>query len=268
MKVMTSPPEPQETPRRRNANPSAWPLALVLVVAILTGAGLWVFHTVSRIPGATVDRGTEALRLLGGELGTLAAAFRQGTVTTRFTSYASRVTGNTYLQFATLEQFEVFRRTDEATLAWGNLPLPPLVVEASAPVTYSYYLDLEGEWQFDLDGQVMTVITPPIGANPPAVDVSELRLEARTSSWFRDEEAALDKLRTGLSRMARERADEHVELVREIGRRQVEDFVRTWLVQAFGDGGDYQIEVVFADEAGRRELPSGIGATEELPPPG
>ena len=37
-------------------------------------------------------------------------------------------------------------------------------------------------------------------------------------------------------------------LVREAGRRKVEAFVETWLVQRFADGTSYRARVVFADE--------------------
>jgi hypothetical protein len=36
--------------------------------------------------------------------------------------------------------------------------------------------------------------------------------------------------------------------VREAGRRKVEAFVETWLVQRFSDGREYRARVVFADE--------------------
>ena len=44
------------------------------------------------------------------------------------------------------------------------------------------------------------------------------------------------------------RARQHVPLVREAGRRKVEAFVETWLVQRFSDGRRYRARVRFADE--------------------
>jgi hypothetical protein len=40
-----------------------------------------------------------------------------------------------------------------------------------------------------------------------------------------------------------------VPLVRETGRRKVEAFVETWLIERFSDGKQYRARVVFADEA-------------------
>ncbi len=65
---------------------------------------------------------------------------------------------------------------------------------------------------------------------------------------MRDTDEAMDKLRAVLTDLARERALDNVELVREVGRRRVEDFVRTWLGNEFPDSERLRIDVVFADE--------------------
>ena len=48
--------------------------------------------------------------------------------------------------------------------------------------------------------------------------------------------------------MARTKARQNVALVREVGRRKTEEFVETWLVRGFSDGGTYRARVAFADE--------------------
>lgn len=240
-----------------------WPLALVVVVAILVGAGLYVFRSLRDLPGDAVDRSVEVLH----ELQTLAAAFRQGTLEVRFLSYATRAEGRNDLQFATLEQTEIFRRKDETSLLWGRLPLPEVVVEATAPVTYTYYVDLNGTWKFEIEDGTVRVLAPPIRYNKPAVDASEIRFETRTSSVFRDEEAALEALKAGLTEMAERRARENVPLIRELGRVKVEEFVGNWLARSFGDGEEYHVEVVFADEPGG-DVETGEGRDERLRLPG
>jgi hypothetical protein len=225
-------------------NPWARTVLWVALVALVVGAGLYVFKSLRDLPGDAVDRGVETLERLGD----LAAAFRQGTVETRFLAYATRVSGSHYLQFATLEQTEVFRRTDAASILWGQLELPEVVVEATAPVTTTYYLDLDGTWDLRLDGPTVRVVAPPIEFNKPAIDASEIEYEARTTSWFRDEEEALAKLKEGLTALSIERARDNVPLVRELGRRKTAEFVESWLVRTFDDGGGYRVEIVFADE--------------------
>ena len=180
----------------------------------------------------------------------MAAAFRTGTVTTTFRSYATEVSGTTRLQFAELRQEELFERRDSEAVLWGALVLPDVVVEARAPVTYTYFLDLDEEWRFRIEGRDVLVAVPTVEWNRPAVDVSALRFTVREGSVFRDEQVALGRLRAELTPLLDRRARQHVPLVREAGRRKVEAFVETWLVQRFTDGGDYRARVVFGDEVG------------------
>ena len=96
------------------------------------------------------------------------------------------------------------------------------------------------------------------------MDVSALGFTVREGSVFRDEQIALDRLRSELTPLLDRRAREHVPLVREAGRRKVEAFVETWLVQRFADGEGYRARVRFADEPAAASprplvLPSPIG---------
>ncbi|HEX9189281.1 MAG TPA: hypothetical protein VGB87_19545 [Vicinamibacteria bacterium] len=215
------------------------------MVAIVIAGAVFVFHSARSLPVEVMEGGRQALR----DLREVAAAFRTGTVTTRFHGYATEVSGRTRLQFAELRQVEVFERRDAEAVLWGALSLPDVVVEARAPVTYTYYLDLDKEWRFRLEGRDVVVIVPPVEWNRPAVDVSVLRFSVREGSVLRDEQVALDRLRTEMTPLLDRRAREHVPLVREAGRRRVEAFVETWLVQRFADGEGYRARVLFADEA-------------------
>ena len=103
----------------------------------------------------------------------------------------------------------------------------------------------------------MHVQAPAIRFNRPAIDASEIRYEVRASSLLRDEEAALEQLKQGLSVMSERRAREHIALVREVGRAKVREFVERWLAGSFGDAENYRVVVRFADEAalGARDRP-------------
>ena len=83
---------------------------------------------------------------------------------------------------------------------------------------------------------------------PPAVDVSALRYDVSEGSVLRDEQIVADRLRLELSGLVAMRARQHAPLVREAGRRKVEAFVESWLVQRFTDGDGYRARVRFADE--------------------
>lgn len=203
-----------------------------------------MFQSLRDLPGDAIDKGREAI----ADAVSLAEAFKQGTVQTIFAGYAAKVTGTTYLQFATLEQTEVWTRQDSSALFWGALELPDVVVSATAPVTYTYYLDFNDSWTFTLDGDHLRVVAPRIRFNQPAVDASRIRYDVVDSSLLRDEDEALAALKRGLTVAARRRARQNIALVREQGRRQTREFVETWLQKGFGEDEAHRIEVVFADE--------------------
>jgi hypothetical protein len=253
--VSASPPDPPDRPASGHA---AWALAsaMVAIVAILTGGGLYLARSARSLPADLVDRGAAALR-------EVAAAFRSGTVTTSFRSDATRLRGTTRLQVVELRQLETFERRDAESILWGALALPDVVVEARAPVAYDYFVDLEKDWRFTLAGKDVLVTAPPLEWNPPAVDVSALRYEVREGSVLRDEAIVTERLRAELSGLVALRARQHVALVREPARRKVEAFVETWLVQRFADGTGYRARVRFADEPEETTPPA-----PSLPPAG
>lgn len=236
----------EELAPRPSQAPWALAAAAVAVVAIVTGGALLVLRSARELPADLAEGGRQALR----ELREVAAAFRTGTVTTSFHAHATEVSGTTRLQFAELRQEEVFERRDSEAILWGALALPDVVVEAQAPVAYTYFLDLDKEWRFRLEGRDVLVTVPAVEWNRPAVDVSALRFTVREGSVLRDEQVALDRLRAEITPLLDRRARQHVGLVREAGRRKIEAFVETWLVQKFSDGGGHRARVVFADEPG------------------
>jgi len=179
-------------------------------------------------------------------LAKVAAAFNRGTITTSFISYATTISNTTYLQFATLKQMEVFTRTEEPSTAFGYIPLPDVVVEARAPVEYTYYLDFKAKWQFVLRENVIYVIAPPIRYNKPAVDASKLNYEVK-KGYVKSSEA-LDNLKQSITGLVVLRAKENIPLVRETGRKQTSDFVEKWLSKSFADGKQYPVKVYFPDE--------------------
>ncbi len=250
-------PEPRQK-RKSALEYSAWPIAAVLIVGILTGAGLYLTVRLSEVPRDALQHSKDLVRGLRD----VASAFRTGSMEVVFTSYAASTRGSQYLQFATLEQTEVFTLTDRATIFWGTVELPDVIVSATAPVEYTAYLDLDDRWDFRIDQNRITVIAPPIRFNKPSIDASEIRYEVRQDSLLRDEDAVLEALRIGLTEMSIRRARDHIADVRELGRLQTEKFVSNWLVQSFTDGSEYEVEVFFADEA---ELPSGFTEKGEIP---
>ena len=234
-----------DEPRRPSHAPWALAVAAVAIVAIVVGRGAL------RLPlGAQPARRT-CSRAAARPCGTCARWRRPSapapspppSAATRPRSPAPRASSSPSCGRRSPSSAATARPSCGATLA-----LPDVVVEARAPVTYTYFLDLDKEWRFRLEGRDVLVVVPPVEWNRPAVDVSALRFEVREGSVLRDEQVVLDRLRAELTPLLERRARQHVPLVREAGRRKVEAFVETWLVQRFADGRDYRARVVFADE--------------------
>jgi hypothetical protein len=220
----------------------------MMVVATVALAGIYVFKSCRDLPGETLTKTGKLIQNIGQQAQEVAKAFKQGTITTTFTSYATTLSGSQYLQFATLSQREVFTRTDESSLLFGYIPLPDLIVEASAPVTYTYYLNLNDRWDFLLREGVIWVTAPDIKYNKPALDLSRITYEVKKDSRFRNTSEAMENLRSSMTWMCYKKAQANIELVRETGRTQTEAFVENWLAKSFADGKKYPVKVRFRSE--------------------
>lgn len=235
-----------------------------LLLAILVAASILVGR-LARLPkevaGALPYAVRETAAAVSEGLAKLAAAIRTRSITTTFTSTATEVRGTKRLQVAELSQVEVVERRD--AMQFFGVPLPDVVVSARAPVKFTYVLDLDGAWSFDLAERTVTVLAPEIRWNEPAVDVSALTYATTQSSILRDENRVVEDLRASLTAIFRQRARQNVPLVRETARRQAEEFVRSWLLRAYGVPEDVRVVVRFRGE------PATVGpAGPDLPPRG
>ncbi len=240
-----SPALPPPAPAR---NP--WPrvITVVAVLAILVGAGLWLTRMLIDAPGAAIGQGAKLVEAFGGKAVDVARAFREGQVKQEFFSHAATLSGTGRLQVATLKQRETFLREESGSTAWGLIPVPKIVVQAQAPVEYTYFVDLKGAWEFRQQDKTITVIPPPLEPNTPALDVSALAFYTLEGSIWRDDEPVRERLRETFTTSLRKRARNNEALVREVSRREIAGFVEKWLAEKFGDGRDYFVKVVFPDE--------------------
>jgi hypothetical protein len=244
--IMAEPPAPPVLPPASPPHPWARTALWVGLALILVGGALYVFKSCRDLPGELAGKTSQVIDQAGHALANVAAAFKRGTVTTSFVSFATSVSNQQGLQFATLKQMERFTRSEMPSTAFGYLPLPEVVVEANAPVEYTYYLDLNADWRFVLEQNTLYVFTPPIRFNKPAVDVSALKFEVRKGALKRAE--VRDNLQQSISSLVVLRARDSLPLVREIGRKQTQDFVERWLARSFTDGKNYAVKVIFPGE--------------------
>ncbi|MBK9090280.1 MAG: hypothetical protein IPL90_15020 [Holophagales bacterium] len=234
--------------RPRRPSPALFAFG-ALVLAILVAASILVGR-LARLPGEMAGAIPRTIRetsaAVSEGLAKLAAAIRSRSITTTFASTATEIRGTNRLQVAELSQVEVVERRD--AMQFFGVPLPDVVVSARAPVTFTYVLDLDGPWDFDLTDRTVTVLAPALAWNAPAVDVSKLTFVKAESSILRDEDRVVEELRASLTAMFRQRARQNVPLVRETARRQAEEFVRSWLLRAYGVPEDVRVVVRFRGE--------------------
>ncbi|HTG44599.1 MAG TPA: hypothetical protein VK633_08710, partial [Verrucomicrobiae bacterium] len=239
-----------ETPAPLNPGPRAhlsWARATMwmVIALVVVGGTVLIFRACVQMPGETISKTGDAVQKVGSLLKDVASAFRQGTITTSFTSYATTIEGMQLLQVGKVNQMEIFTRTDERTL--GYLTLPEVIVEARAPIEYTYYVDLNGPWRFVVENQVLHAYPPDIGVNTPAVDVSKMSFEVRKGRF--GTEQVQEDLKRSISYMAKEKARQNIGLIRETARGKIGEFVANWLARSFPDGKEYPVKVYFPKEA-------------------
>lgn len=238
----SAPPPLPPSPHEIWARASLW-LGIVLIVV---AAGVLMFRACVDLPVKTIHKAGETIDKATDALATVAAAFNRGTVTTSFISFATTITNSQRLQFATLKQVEIFTRTEEPSTAFGYVPLPDIVVEARAPVEYTYYLDLKAPWRFEIRDNIIVAFVPSIHANRPSIDVSGLTYEVKKGGFKTAE--AVENLKKSISSLVILRAKDNVPLVRETGRREAAEFIEKWLARSFSDGKSYLVKVYFPGE--------------------
>src|SRR6185503_642614 len=211
------PTEPQPSPYLPTTA-QAWARATMWIafVLIFVFALLYVFRSCRDLPRDTMDRTANLIEKTGRALSNVAAAFSRGTVTTSFVSYATTISNQNYLQFATLKQMELFTRSEAPSTGFGYIPLPEVVVEARAPVEYTYYLDLNAAWRFELKNNTISVFAPPIRFNKPAVDPSAISYEVKRGYVKTGD--AQENLKRSITSLVALKAQENISLVRETGR--------------------------------------------------
>lgn len=164
----------------------------------------------------------------------------------RFYAYATQITGKQRLQVAKLQETEIFERTSKLKAFWVDLP--DVVVKATVPVEYNFFVDMNNGWKFKLLDNEIIVEVPGLTNSTPAVDISKLRFDVVKGSLLRNEKDSLEKIQKELMGLLIEKSIEHREAVREQARTSVEQFVKGWLTQVTGKLPVNTIRVHFADE--------------------
>jgi len=208
-----------------------WP-AVVLALGL---AGYLAVHEMARTAREGGRAATEAVRKIGENAIDIAAAFRTGTITSTFIFAIPNFVpdGGARLELAAFETVETLRITDELRVGWDLVSLGMTMSEISVRATYRYHLRLDEPWRLEVDGQACVVHAPRIRPTlPPAIDTATMERRSE-SGWLRfNEDEQMEELERGITAALSHRAADsaHLELVRERCRREVAEFVRSWLL--------------------------------------
>jgi hypothetical protein len=229
-----------------------WPAAVVVL-------GLVAYLAVVQI-GRSIRAGgeaaTAAVREIGQDAVDIASAFRSGTITTTFEAAIPSFAPDSgaRLELAAFEAVETLRSSDELRIAWDLIPLGTTTTEIRVPVTYRYHLRLDEPWRLEVDGQSCLVHAPQIRPTlPPGIDTAGMERRSERG-WLRfNEDEQMEDLERGITAALSLRAADgaHLDMVRERCRREVAQFVRSWLLTEDHWRSDRfrSVTVVFADEA-------------------
>lgn len=252
MSTATDPNRARRPPWHETLVSLRWVLALALVV----GAGLFVFVYTHRQTEKAAGALGEAARSAAERVEGIASGFLSGEITETFLSSLPEIdsSGSGLLEVGRIQVEETFTRSDERRVLWDAFSLGTTTTEIRVPVTYRYHLRLDDAWRLEVSDRVCIVYPPRIRpTQPPAIHTEGLRKRVDEALLRFDADEQLATLEQSMTPRLRQMAGDprHLSLIRETARRTVAEFVRGWLLQEeqWGDGRFHTIEVFFPDEA-------------------
>lgn len=150
---------------------------------------------------------------------------------------------------------ESIRKTDTLKIAWGLFYAGTTVTEVRVQATFRFHVKLSEIKDARMQGNVLTITAPkPTPSLPVAIDTATMEKKA-DSGWARfNSSDQLSEMERSVTAELGERSVKKVEVVREVARKDIEEFVQKWIVGTNPAYRDqiHAIKVVFADEDASR----------------
>jgi len=187
---------------------------LVLFAVLLIGAiaGVVLFSKI-KLPGTTLDVKTES--------------FRQYLVSAKSTP------GDELIVAEIRDNIEL-AETSETKEYWTGLTMGKSSASIRAPVVYTYYINISGEWLVSVNEHFILAVAPPVRLLKPATIITTGIQKFVNDSWLSfDGQAVADRLVQKLTMMATQQGDSpaKISLARKYARKAIAEFVEKWVIQ-------------------------------------
>lgn len=260
--AMSDADRPESRVERKRRRWLSWPLAFVLLAALVVGGGLAGLWLTLRSAERTVELAAQTLRL----------EVRRSLSQTLLGLRSSRESFLVAWQFGT-----TLHATDEREMFWGFVPLAESRVDVGWSFTVDYGIDLAktgseplGTLHCRPDENACTWIVPPPEHRPPAIDTNSIRVGEQRSLLFTDRarQEHRDEVLRRLTLLTKAELKEPglQALVRPSVREGLERFARRVVAASWdGDGAPPTVAVLFSDEPAAQAI-DGMAVGEEALP--
>lgn len=150
-----------------------------------------------------------------------------------------------------LKTMELFSKSDARFAAWGKVYLGTSTSEIKVPASYRFHVKLSELKGAQIKDKVLVVKVPAIYPSlPVAFDTAGVEKRSE-DGWFRfDGAQLLAELEKNLTPELERRAKQHVPVIKETARKDIEQFVQKWIVESHPEHREKisSVRVVFEGE--------------------
>jgi hypothetical protein len=132
-----------------------------------------------------------------------------------------------------LKTMELFSKSDSRFAAWGKVYLGTSTSEIKVPASYRYHIKLSEMKGTKMKDKELVVKVPAIYPSlPVAFDTAGVEKRSE-DGWFRfDGEQLLAELEKNITPELERRAQQHLPVIKETARKDIELFVQKWIVES------------------------------------
>jgi hypothetical protein len=234
-------PEKEKAPRRESGG------------CLKTFLFAFIFLVVA-VVGTVVYLGMGAQQVLDKITGTFKDGFfsvTQKVDASNVLIHIGRTKGDVLEVASPLKTMELFSRADTRYAGWGKIYLGTSTSEIKVPASYRYHIKLSELKGLKMKDRTLVVEVEAIYPSlPVAFDTAGMEKRSE-DGWFRFDSANIQaELERSITSELAKRSEQHLPVVRENARKDIEDFVQRWIVESRPEHRDQiaAVKVIFKGE--------------------